>query len=178
MKIIIYGKPQHKRRHRTARRGDYAIQYDPKENKEAETTIQAIAMQQRPEKLMEGMLIANITAFFPIPRSISRKKREDMINGKIRPTIKPDCDNIAKIYFDALNGIIYHDDKQIVTAIIQKRYSETPHVVIEIKEYSPITYGGENEDKLLPTRSRIATADNNRGKTMRQLPFLERTETK
>ena len=70
-----------------------------------------------------------------------------MLAGRIRPTVKPDWDNIGKIYSDALNNIIYPDDKQIVTGITHKLYSETPRVVIDIRKFEPETYG-ENYPKL------------------------------
>lgn len=35
-------------------------------------------------------------------------------------TIKPDCDNLAKAVLDALNGIAYDDDKQIIELVVRK----------------------------------------------------------
>ena len=71
-----------------------------------------------------------ITACFSIPKSVSKKKRAMMIAGDIVPTKKPDFDNIQKIICDALNGVAYHDDSQIVKADIEKVSSTTPHVEV------------------------------------------------
>ena len=49
------------------------------------------------------------------------------------PTKKPDTDNIAKVK-DALNGIAFKDDSQVVKETIIKRYAEVPKLVIYIKE--------------------------------------------
>ena len=76
-----------------------------------------------------------VIAYLPIPKSKSKKARQLMIEGKIRPTVKPDCDNILKLVADALNGIAYDDDKQIVTMSVMKRYGDTPHTEIYINEY-------------------------------------------
>lgn len=57
-----------------------------------------------------------------------------MLDNKIYPTVKPDTDNIAKSILDALNGIAYNDDKQVVTLIVQKWYAEVPSVSVMIKE--------------------------------------------
>ena len=54
--------------------------------------------------------------------------------GKERPTRKPDFDNIGKIICDALNGIAYRDDAQIVDALVRKFYSDTPRVIVEISD--------------------------------------------
>ena len=85
------------------------------------------------EKLT-GQLKMSIKAYFAIPKSVSKKKHKLMIEEKIRPTKKPDCDNVLKIICDALNTIAYDDDKQIVEMEISKFYSENPRVEVEIEE--------------------------------------------
>ncbi len=81
----------------------------------------------------EGVqLDLRIFAYYGIPKSASKAKRADMIAGKIRPKKKPDMDNIVKIIADALNGIAYHDDAQIVDTMVRKFYSEQPHVDVMI----------------------------------------------
>lgn len=81
-----------------------------------------------------GALKMAITAFYPIPTSWSKKKRTAAIGGAIRPTVKPDADNVLKVICDALNGIAYADDKQIVEAAVRKFYVMEPAVVVEIEE--------------------------------------------
>ena len=78
------------------------------------------------------MLDIRIFAYYSIPKSTSKKKRELMLAGKIRPTKKPDFDNIAKIICDSLNGIAYQDDKLIVDGMFRKFYSEQPRVEVKI----------------------------------------------
>ena len=58
-----------------------------------------------------------------------------MLDGLIRPTKKPDWDNIGKVVCDALNGIAYRDDAQIVDSMVRKFYGEVPRVVVIIREY-------------------------------------------
>jgi len=57
-----------------------------------------------------------------------------MDNGAIRPTNKPDLDNIAKIILDSLNGIAYKDDSQVVSLTVIKHYSDNPCVVVRMGE--------------------------------------------
>lgn len=75
-----------------------------------------------------------ILAYFEIPKSTSKKKREQMLRNEIRPTKKPDIDNITKIILDALNKFVYKDDTQVVSLIVDKYYAETPKVVVKIEE--------------------------------------------
>lgn len=81
-----------------------------------------------------AMLDMRVLAFYGIPKSKSKKIKEKMIKGEIRPTKKPDCDNVLKIIADSLNMVAYKDDTQIVDAQIRKFYSERPRVEIIIKE--------------------------------------------
>lgn len=74
-----------------------------------------------------------ITAFLGIPKSASKRKQMLMTSGALFPMKKPDLDNVMKIVCDALNGIAYKDDAQIVNAKICKRWSsEMPSVWVTI----------------------------------------------
>jgi Holliday junction resolvase RusA-like endonuclease len=66
----------------------------------------------------------------PIAISIVFRKGEN--EKEIYHTKKPDIDNLAKSVKDALRGIIYTDDSQIVEAHLYKQYGK-PEVKIEIK---------------------------------------------
>ena len=77
---------------------------------------------------------AKIIAYYEIPKSTSKKKKQQMLNCEIFPTVKPDTDNIAKSILDSLNGIAYLDDKQIVKLEVEKYYSQAPSTVVMIEE--------------------------------------------
>lgn len=79
-------------------------------------------------------LKVSITACFEPPKSVSKKNREKMLKGEILPTKKPDIDNIAKVVLDALNGIAYKDDTQVVSLEVRKIYSEEACVKVYIHE--------------------------------------------
>lgn len=74
-----------------------------------------------------------IRAYCPIPKSDTLTARAKKLTGAIRPTVKPDWDNIGKIVADALNKIAYHDDAQIVDSQTRKFYSDNPRVEILIQ---------------------------------------------
>jgi len=65
-------------------------------------------------KPMEGQLIATIMVFRLIPKNTPKWLRALMLDGVLRPIIKPDIDNLEKGILDAMNGIVYKDDCQIV----------------------------------------------------------------
>lgn len=87
----------------------------------------------------EGPVGVGITAFFPIPKSWPKWKKETAGSGLVRTETKPDVDNILKAILDGLNGVAYSDDKQVYLRNCDKFYSLTPRVeVILFFEY-PIT---------------------------------------
>lgn len=131
MLIIIPGEPKSKGRHRTTKAGHT---YTPDKTVLYENWIKECFILSKQKERLEGQLEAHIKAFFSIPKSTSKKKREQMLNGNIRPVKKPDWDNIGKVVCDALNELAYHDDSSIVSGTVEKHYSDEPRVEVELKE--------------------------------------------
>ena len=82
----------------------------------------------------DAMLDMRILAYYSIPKSASKKKRAMMMKGDIRPTKKPDMDNVMKVVADSLNQVAYKDDTQIVDAQCRKFYSEEPRIEVIIRQ--------------------------------------------
>lgn len=82
----------------------------------------------------DAMLDMRILAYYSIPKSASKKKRALMLEGSIRPTKKPDMDNVMKVVADSLNQVAYKDDTQIVDAQCRKFYSEEPRIEVIIRQ--------------------------------------------
>ena len=51
------------------------------------------------------------------------------------PTVSPDLDNLAKSLLDAMNGIVFCDDKQVVIMNIAKIYDDESYIDIEVSEW-------------------------------------------
>lgn len=81
-----------------------------------------------------------VNAYMGIPKSKTKRQKAEMLANILRPTKKPDFDNIFKILCDALNGIAYADDAQIVEAHIYKRYSGSPRVEVEVGEIEDLQH--------------------------------------
>jgi Holliday junction resolvase RusA-like endonuclease len=82
----------------------------------------------------DDMLKLEINAYFQIPKGASKERKAAMESCEIRPTKKPDADNIMKVVADSLNCIAYHDDAQIVDARIYKYYSRNPRIEVSIQK--------------------------------------------
>ena len=133
MQFVIDGVPVGKGRPRVTKHG-YA--YTPPRTKSYEELVQWSFRSANKQRLPIGKgqpVEVTITAYYPIPTRVSKSVREMMLSGIIRPCKKPDFDNVAKIICDALNGLAYYDDAQIVDCQVKKFYSEKPRVVVSIE---------------------------------------------
>ena len=81
----------------------------------------------------DGPVVMEVICSFRPPKSMSRKRKKEALSGKILPTKRPDVDNICKLCADALNGIAYQDDAQIVDLRVVKKYGEKDEIKIVLK---------------------------------------------
>lgn len=145
VELTILGEPMGKQRPRFSTFNGYVKTHTPKETINYESKVVNAYREQYKEMVFDhnDQLSVTINAYFQIPKSRYRyhkktnttdldKLGQDMECGNVRPTKKPDTDNIAKICLDALNGIAYPDDSQVVSLSVEKHYSEQPKVIIQI----------------------------------------------
>lgn len=138
VELTIPGKPQGKARARTVYnpRINRSVSYTPDNTVLYENLIKTLYLEKYPgERFSKGeALHVRIRAYYEPPKSISKKKREEMLAGDLLPCKKPDIDNIAKAVLDALNGVAYGDDNQVTALEVSKHYAVQAHVDITIFE--------------------------------------------
>lgn len=134
-KFCIHGDPQGKGRPRFSNVCGHVHTRTPDETVLYENLVKTEYRQQVGVKFPDdAMLDVRIFAYYPIPKSVSKRKRQAMLEKRIRPIKKPDWDNVGKVICDSLNGIAYRDDAQVVDSMVRKFYGETPKVVVTIEE--------------------------------------------
>lgn len=135
----VPGKPQGKARARTVRHdgNGCSISYTPDNTVLYENFIKDQFLNHSKGFYMEsGRPVAvRIVARFLPPKSTSKKRSLDMLEGREFPLKKPDTDNIIKVVQDALNGVAYHDDKQVMYVTAKKVYSAIEGLDITVEEY-------------------------------------------
>ncbi len=139
--FTILGEPQGKGRPRFTKVGSYVKTYTPDKTAAYENLVK-LEYERQCRGVRFGdkdFLEMRIYAFYGIPKSTSKKKRGQMLEGIIRPSKKPDMDNVIKVIADSLNNVAYRDDTQIVDSYIRKLYSESPRVEIEIEKIGGYT---------------------------------------
>lgn len=136
LKLIIPGEPFAQGRPRFSTAGGFVRAYDPKESRNYKAFVKYIANEETMKqgwKYTTAPIEVSMKAFLKIPASKSKKFKKAAVEGIERPTKKPDIDNIFKAVTDALSGVAYADDKQIVKAVQSKWYAEEPRLEVEIK---------------------------------------------
>lgn len=157
MDFIVYGKPQGKQRARVTMVGGFAKAYTPEQTVSYENLIKLSFRKAVNEATSDTVEMSDIQAtsfmadkeplelilmaVYPIPKSFSKKKMEQAIKDEIRPTTKPDLDNVIKVVCDALNGVAYRDDTQIVQILASKSYGTEPRLEIAIHKLSELKGG-------------------------------------
>ena len=150
VRFTVYGNPVPKARARTVTK----IGKDGKKITNSFTPIDTVVHEQNIGwvyksiyhgfRFPEGVPLRLFCDFyFEVPKTyrkqkVTRKMREAMLAGEIRPMNKKDPDNCLKTVADSGIGVIYGDDEQIVEMEGRKFFSEQPRTEICI---SRIDYG-------------------------------------
>lgn len=139
--FVIPGEPKGKERPRARMvkmpDGKYVARvYTPHGTEDYEKKIRtAYMLQCGKAKVEQGVPCAvHIRLGYKIPKSKTKREKEQMQAGKLLPLVKPDVDNVAKAILDALNGVAYEDDAQVVMLTISKTYMEFPETTVIIQE--------------------------------------------
>ena len=139
--LTIYGKIVPQKRPKFARHGNFVQTYDPPECREYKKMVRLFANQavakQKGFKPYERAVEVVMWFFFAMPASFSDVELLEAANGRLRPTGRPDLDNLAKGVMDAVKGILWKDDSIVVTLHVKKFYTPgKERVEMAIKEVS------------------------------------------
>ena len=132
---MVEGNPIGKGRPKFARRGNFVSAYTPTKTRDYESVIKEAAQKAMgSNELLETPVTVAIYITVPIPQSYSKKRTEACLKDIERPIKKPDIDNIAKCFLDAMNDIVYKDDTQVLTLHVTKVYGTVGMVEVMIRE--------------------------------------------
>ena len=125
--FTISGPAIPKARPRATKIGNKAIMYTPDQTKQFENYVKLVAAQHAPEELLTSALEVNLDFFLQRPKSLPKKIRYH--------TKKPDIDNLAKSVLDAMEGIIYVNDAQVISLLVTKDYG-APLCRVRVEEWT------------------------------------------
>lgn len=97
------------------------------EQQRYEDQLMALLAKYKPESPLTGWISVKITCYLPVPQSWPQWKYEAAINGYIKPTGKPDIDNLTKNIVDCMTKLSYwRDDSNITKCDADKEYAVSP----------------------------------------------------
>lgn len=131
IKFKVIGKAKTKERPRFTQKG---FIYTPKTTVDYEQAVRNAYIEQANGFSFgkDKPVYLRVVEYRIIPKSFSKKKREQALNDEIFPIQKPDVDNITKIVMDALNQVAYYDDGQVIAAPPIKLYSKNDMAYIDV----------------------------------------------
>ena len=131
----VEGDPKGKGRPRFSRVGNFTKVYTDKQTLTYEAMIATFAKQAMGgTELLKTPVSVFLYVRLPVPQSYSKKRRDACLSGLEKPCKKPDIDNIAKTYLDAMNGVIFVDDTQVIDLHVKKLYSVVAGVDVMVME--------------------------------------------
>ena len=121
--------------YRVGKIGGHARMFTPAKTVAYEGLISMAAQQAMgTAALFAGACAIEVECIHSMPKSMSKKDRVRALDGSLRPTKKPDGDNVLKAVCDGLNGVLWRDDVQAVDSRVVKRYGETPELRVRVAQ--------------------------------------------
>lgn len=141
----VYARALSKERPRTGKGGHV---YTPKRTQEYEKAVRHTAISQ----LEEGHVVPTgpvklvVEIFDEVPMSWKPKERALALMSEIYPQ-RGDLDNRVKAIEDALNGVYYVDDKQIVKLQASMEYGQQNAIYIAVYKINKSGSSNEGDNK-------------------------------
>lgn len=128
-RFIVVGKVHGKPRPKFRVVAGHAQTYQPPEGKRYEKLI-ADEYRRQCGEMHDGPLMVTVQTHRELPKSTPKRVQSEP------DTHKPDADNVAKSVLDALNGVAWHDDTQVVCLVVRKnpRTRTAEYMTVEIVE--------------------------------------------
>jgi Holliday junction resolvase RusA-like endonuclease len=115
-----------------------ATVYTDDATRKYEASVRAVAQKAMAGRdPLEGPLSLSLRFRMPIPKSATKRAKAGMASGEIAHCSRPDLDNCQKALMDAMNGVVFCDDGQVVRAFTTKLYAEQPGVDVRVEAFAP-----------------------------------------
>jgi len=132
LKIVFDIIPEPTPRPRLGMGGRFYVKNSSSNNKFVEAVVKT---NKELFHIVDGPCSFTLNSYLPIPQSFNKVDTLLAELGILRPSKKPDWDNLGKTYSDAIQPWIISDDAIIVDAESHKYYSMKPRVELIIKYY-------------------------------------------
>lgn len=146
LSFTVPGVPVPKGRPRMTRAG---IAFTPKSTRSYESRL-ALAAGEAMQSAgfsapVLGPLAVYVGVCLPVPSSWPQWRVQAALRRNVVPTGLPDVDNVLKT-IDALNGIVWKDDSQIVRALVEKVYDARPRLEVSVRALPALSPKARKKD--------------------------------
>lgn len=135
--FTVPGVPRPLKRHRISVIGGHARAYDPDENVANKAAVAYAARAAMGDTILTGPLAVDLEFILPRPKARTPKRLDRMSEEQLLryswPDTKPDLDNMEKLVFDALNGVVWRDDSQVCLVVKGKYYGPVPMTRVTVR---------------------------------------------
>ena len=140
LKFTVLGDPVGQGRPRFTTINGHPKAYDAKQSREEKAAVRLIAQEAMKEQnwkfpAPDMPIKVEIVSYRRVPKSTRQWLTEAGIGGYTVPLTKPDNDNIVKLYLDAMNSVVYPDDKQVFDLRVVKAYGSEPRTEVTVTGY-------------------------------------------
>lgn len=136
--FTIPGRPRTKNARKAFVVGGKARVVESKRTRKNESDVRVLAAQHAPDKPFSGPVCLKVVFCFVPPKSTPKWKREAMLEARHQHVKRPDIENMVKLVNDALQGVFYHDDSQVMELEAAKEYGEVNQTVVTVREIEHI----------------------------------------
>jgi len=124
IRFSVFGQPVRARYQTAKLPGGHIKHYPAKDMSDWKNLVKMQAIAHKPDFLWEGAVGAVLTFYLLKPKSTPKKVTA--------PITRPDLEQYEKPVLDALTGVFYRDDAQVVFKQTSKAYCTTTQPRVEI----------------------------------------------
>lgn len=154
--LVIPGPPIPQARPRFFMKGSHPCVFDPQHKEKAH--VRAIMQRWIMDNNLENAIslaqdqVFEVGLWFgmPVAESVKKGQKNRFLWGIDKNTQKTgDVDNLSKLLLDCGNGILWHDDSQIISLQATKAYTENPCTIINFSVIQPTKLDNTTEAVLM-----------------------------
>lgn len=132
--FIFEIEPVSQSRPRASSRGGRVRLYDHPKVKQFKAVLHNLVTERYKNPPLTGALSVSMLFYRPVQKSLSNIERQRRLSNEHKAVVKPDTDNYIKSTLDAMNGVLWEDDSQIVKLTAEKRYGERGKIIITVTQ--------------------------------------------
>ena len=141
--FTVHGVPQpagSKRAFVTPKTGRIVVVDDAKGSRPWKNRVAAAAAEAMDGPPLSGPVELLLTFSVTRPRGhygVGRNSDIVKPSAPVFPTVRPDITKLVRAAEDAMTGIVWKDDAQVIAQHADKRYGPSPHVTVEVLSLEP-----------------------------------------